>query len=478
MYLGTASGNVFISHNGGTSWTFASRPVSYVHGLKVNPFGAHEVWVAAGNWLGDPCGLFKSVNPDLTAWTSIGQSGDEWCSANITFAPEAWGETFSGTVFLPNWGVGYKTSDGGDTWYSFGPEGWIHSFALHPTDSDIIYIAEGGWGEGVYKTTDGGATWRVVKQGLTAIVPEQMQIVPDQPDIVYALSLGKVYRGAQGGAIWERLPISGVVSILLDPTTPTRIYAGAAEGVYISENNGQTWPTFAQITKPVEYADCGLWVNELSPVPEQPGTLLAGVRHSGWTSSCVNAHGSIYRSTNYGEDWYRIDLGQEISQVNDLAYDPTSPTVVYAATGEMGKGGGLLKSTDGGETWQPIGVGEVSYAFDVEVEPGTHRVFAWTGPWEGLFVSNDGGASWAHAGSSLTSWNGAQILFVPGSLPVFYIAAGGGPEGPGLYHSTDGAQSWQRAAGELGHVPVYSLAAVMWRAARRRHGARRTAMAP
>jgi photosystem II stability/assembly factor-like uncharacterized protein len=453
MYLGTASGNVFISHNGGYSWTFASRPVSCVHDLDVNPFGAHDVWISAGNMLGDPCGLYKSDNTELNAWSPVGEP-HEWCSADVIFAPETWSVVVSGTVFLASEGVGFKTTDGGDTFYPFGPEGWIHDIALHPTDPSTIFVGEGGWGDGFYKTTDGGASWQIANQGMTAVVPDLLSIVPGQPDIAYALSLGKVYRSTQGGRIWKRLPISGVVTILLDPITPTRIYAGVSDGIFISENGGQTWPTHVPITRPVAYTDCGMWVNVLSPVPDQPGTLLAAARHFGWTANCVNAHGSLYRSANFGQDWYRIDLSQEISQVNDIVYDPISPAVMYAAIGNDDEtGGNILKSSNGGASWAPLEVWSINgVPFDLEMEPGTHRIFANVNGRLPLYVSEDGGVTWTP-----TAFGGGHsvndILFAPGASPVLYDAAA-----QGLYRSTDGAQTWKQAAGVLGQVPIYSLA--------------------
>jgi photosystem II stability/assembly factor-like uncharacterized protein len=461
-YLGTASGNVFISHNGGYSWSFASRPVSYVHHLAVNPFGDHEVWVSAGMRLGDPCGLFRSTDPGLTSWTLIPgeKPGDEWCDANVVFAPEAWGETVSATVFIIHHGAGSKTTEGGDTWHPFGPDGWLHAIALHPTDSNTIYIGEGGGGDAFYKTTDGGANWQVANHGMTAIAPELITS-PDRPDVIYGLaSTGNVYRGIQGGQIWQHLPISGVVSTLVDPITTTRVYAGVSDGVWISEDEGQTWPIYVPITRPVEYADCGMWIDVLSPAPSQPGALIATAYHFGWSGDCVHERGSLYRSDNFGQDWQRIDLGREISRVNDIVYDPISPTMIYAAIGNQvnnddRRGGGILKSSDGGVTWSSPGEWPIDdgVPLDLEMEPGTHRIFANVNAGLPLYVSDDGGVTWVPTG--VGDWqNVFDWAFVSGNPPVLYIAGL-----QGLYRSTDGAQSWQRAAGALGQVPVYSIAA-------------------
>ena len=453
MYLGTAGGNIFHSSDGGASWIYASRPLEYVATLAVNPFGDHEVWVSSLNAYGAPCALLKSANADLTAWTTMEPvPGEPMCAVDIEFAP-----TISGTVFIAH-GRGYKTTDGGATWVPFGGDvgqrGDIHDIALHPTVSDTIYLA--GYIYGVHKTTDGGASWQVVNQGLTAMFPEQLVTVPGQPEVVYARFRFQpdVFKSTRGGATWQRLSITAPQSILVDPSDPTRVYVGVTERVYVSTDSGATWPAYGELVPPPQYADCGLFPNVLLGVPGQPGTLLVGVQH--WCGLPMASPGSIYRSTDYGGHWDHVypTATHEISQVNDMAYDPASPTVIYAATGEVGHGGGVFKSTDGGVNWEPVGVGVIDVALDIVVEPGTHRVFVSKGCCLPLYVSNDGGATWAPTGYG-GGHHVEDILFAPGDLPVLYDAAS-----QGLYRSTDGAQSWQPVTGALGQVPVYSLAAV------------------
>jgi len=446
MFLGTAGGNVYRSFDGGRWWQFASSPLGYVATMAVNPFGNHEVWVSSLGAFGDPCALLKSANADLTAWTAMEPLGQPVCAMSIDFAP-----TVSGTVFIAGM-KDYKTADGGATWEPFGPlDVSIQDIALHPTDPGIIYIGDTEFG--VHRTTDGGATWEKANQGLTAVVPRQLQTVAGQPDIVYAsVGSGDIYRGTRGGGAWQRLPISGTGSFLVDPVTPVHVYAGLYGYIYASTDGGDTWPTHGKLVPPPQYADCDQLPLALLTVPGQPGTVLAGMHH--WCGSWPSP-GSIYRSTDYGVHWDHVyPTGtQEISQVNDLAYDPVSPTVIYAATGEAGHGGGVFKSTDGGRSWEPVGVGVIDWALDVAVEPETRRVFVSTGGLP-LYASGNGGATWTRTGSGEGS-NVYDILFAPGDPPVLYAAAY-----QGLYRSTDGGQSWQRAAGELGQVTVYALAVV------------------
>jgi hypothetical protein len=150
-----------------------------------------------------------------------------------------------------------------------------------------------------------------------------------------------------------------------------------------------------------------------------------------------------------------LDLGREISQVNDIVYDPANPAVIYASTdSENGDGSGMLKSTDSGATWGFVGEGQLDGSLtDIEIEPESHRVYVLREAMLPLFVSTDGGTNWMSTGSIEPPFVN-DILVAPYQPPVLFAA------GQGLYRSTDGAQSWQRAAGVLGQVPVWSLDAV------------------
>jgi photosystem II stability/assembly factor-like uncharacterized protein len=467
MYLGTANGNVFISHTGGMSWTFASKPLGNVGQIAVSPFGDHEVWVSTGwMWWGDPCGGFKSVNAELTSWTPITGLAYYFCGDSpILFAPETWGEAYSKTVFVYT----YKTIDGGATWQPFGPGNYAETRALHPSDPEVIYSGHSSSSSGVHRTTNGGMTWELASQGLTGVFPWSLEVGPDQPDVVFAgTNVQALFKGTGGGRAWKRLPIDygggRGGSIQVDPVTPTRIYAGAGYatgfGVHISNDGGDTWPTFVPIDPPEVYSQCNQTVDTLLPVPGEPGTLLAGVSHV--AGSCIPGYGSIYRSTDYGEHWGRVypTQPQESNQFSDLACDAVTPTIVYASR----YGDGMLRSTDAGLTWEPTGAGipALDQVLSIAAEPGTpYRVFVNTeaGLGEGLYLSEDHGVSWRQADSPMVGFNIEQILFAPGLAPgdssVLYAAAL-----QGLFRSTDGVQSWQPAAGALGHVPIYSLAVV------------------
>lgn len=454
MYLGTAGGRVFHSLDGGDSWAYDSQPLEYVAALAVDPFGAHDVWVSSHDVFGAPCALLKSDGADLTAWTEM-EPADRNCFNEIEFSPVE-----QGTVYV-NFGQPYKSTDGGDTWepfiwVPFSPDSpSVFDIALHPTNSNIVYFGDAELG--VQKSTDGGMTWEVANHGLRALLPYQLQVHADQPDTVYAwMEWAGVYKGTRGGQAWQHLPISDTNFILIDPVTPTQVYATLQRDctpyVYTSDDGGQTWETSAPMTPPAQYADHCSFGTAMVAIPDQPGVLVVGIHHHHAIQS--ENYGSIYRSTDHGEYWNRIyPTGeQEIRPVLILAHDALTPTIIYAGT----EGSGMLRSINAGEEWQPMAesIPALDSVRTIAVEPvSPYRVFVLSWQTGEMFVSEDQGVSWSPPNPAPDPASAFQILSTRTQPSVLYAASS-----QGLCRSSDNGQSWHQAAGVLGRIPVYSLA--------------------
>jgi photosystem II stability/assembly factor-like uncharacterized protein len=472
MYVGTANGNIFRSTNGGDSWSHVAQPLNYILTLGINPRGAHELWVS-NHCVNSPNYTLKSTNPEHTTWITVAEPVGSESLESMDFPPDAWGDAYSQSVFAQGcWGTPYRSEDNGDTWEELPlSQAAVQDMALHPTISETLY--GGTKNEGVLKSEDGGQTYHWINEGITALYPLQMATVPGQPDVVYAVAErdGGIYKGTRGGADWEFLEIEGLYGrgsvVAVDPFTPTRVYAassapshlGTGWWVHISEDAGQTWPTYTFVSAPEVYSDCNnVGPLVMQPDREHPGHMLAGVGYTRFGDPIFNA-GGIYRSTDHGRSWTYIDIdvGEHISEVLDIAYDGEIAAVVYAATGRAGTvtGSGMLRSTDGGQRWQPIGEGiaALDAVWSIAVEPRSpHRVFAMTFD-DGVYLSANHGLTWTQATSK---WFSSEEILCTDEAPSWLYAATGG----GLLRSDNGGQSWSRAAGVLGQVPVYSLATV------------------
>ena len=455
------SEELFRSSDGGETWAYASGHHPFV--MAFNPFGKHELWLSHD-------ATYESTNAQYSEWAPVGDPVGSRQLRDIEFAPITWGGTYSGTVFVADSeGNAFKSADGGDTWEPFGPEAHVLDFGLHPTDPDIIYASS--FCGGVYETIDGGTTWQQVNQGLTAMAPYELATVPSQPDLVYAVVAGceGIFEGTRGGDTWQFLPVAGASveaesCMLVDPHDPTRLYRSGYGAIYRTDDAGQTWPLSGTLPPP----DTCLGNARILPTvvradPNQAGTLLAGTAiHCntliGWTEI-----GDIYRSTDSGMTWTTtLTSSQVIRPISDLAHDHLTPTIAYAGTRWSGDlGSGMLRSLDGGQSWQSVAGGMLQFQDairSIAAEPAPHsRVFVGISSRSAdehcLYFSEDQGESWEKPDAPLN--HGLDVLlFAPGDPPVLYAAT------PELLHSSDGAHSWTRAAGVLGQVPIYALAAV------------------
>lgn len=250
VLVASASGGVFLSNNAGVTW----EPIFD------SADGAGSIGAA----------VFFQGNPDVI-WVGTGEAANRNSSG--------WGD-----------GV-WRTTDGGASWTHVGLEetGHIAEIATHPTDPDIAYVASPGhlWGysgdRGLFKTSDGGATWTALTNGLpTDGMTGASEIImhPDDPNVLYAgfyhrirqpASMvsggeqGGVFKSEDAGATWTRLSdglptTTGMIDIAIHRTDPRIVVAaveakdtipyfdeeGGAEdtpggGIYISRDSGATW---------------------------------------------------------------------------------------------------------------------------------------------------------------------------------------------------------------------------------------------
>lgn len=146
----------------------------------------------------------------------------------------------------------FKTTDGGLTWigansglpWDLVDYGFIHALTIDPQDSKTIYVASHvASGLGVFKSTDGGASWKnsLLNGGGPALI-----IDPQNPSTLYAAGWNGVLKTTDGGANWNGvnsgLPENCCGSLVIDPQNPNTIYAADGRfGIFVSKNGGRSW---------------------------------------------------------------------------------------------------------------------------------------------------------------------------------------------------------------------------------------------
>jgi photosystem II stability/assembly factor-like uncharacterized protein len=229
-------------------------------------------------------------------------------------------------------GAIYKTTDGGESgWYYSGLAGTIvYDVAVSPLNSSKVFALIRPWTWGIsalYKSDDAGLSWEPSQ------LPPQNDpyvVTPDYSDsmIVY-VGANELFKSTDGGYTWNVKLNNNVFDIEIDPNDPNIVYASTPNNIYRSTDKGETWEDIGIETK---FFSQSLIIN-----PQNSNTLLTGTFSYG-----------IYKTYNIGNYWFESNSGLDNIRTRDVEIDPLDPKTMYLAT----DGQGVYKTTDGGDTWE------------------------------------------------------------------------------------------------------------------------------
>ncbi|GAB1855641.1 hypothetical protein MHTCC0001_04750 [Flavobacteriaceae bacterium MHTCC 0001] len=315
------------------------------------------------------------------------------------------------TYYMGTTGGGlWKTEDAGQHWNNisdgFFKTGSVGAVAASESNPNIIYVGMGehairgvmtSYGDGVYKSTDAGKTWKYIGLNKTEQI-SRIVIHPTNPDIVYVAAQGKyatptsergVYKSVDGGKTWKKTlftnNFSGASELSMDMNNPQILYAalwhhqrtpwkmisgGAGSGLYKSDDAGETWKKLEK----------GL--------PKALGKLAISVCRSNSNkvyalveSDTQKDQSGLYVSNNAGKSWKQVSGDNRLTQrawyYTEVFTDPKDDETVYVLSAPA------LRSKDGGKNWEKI--------------TGTHGDFhdLWINPSnpKNMVIANDGGAA-------------------------------------------------------------------------------------
>jgi cysteine-rich repeat protein len=327
-------------------------------------------------------------------------------------------------------------------WVSHGPEGGVSTaIAVDPVDPSIVYVGTGqgdSYGAGVFKSTDGGATWNVASSGLTSFAIDVLSIDPANRSTLYAGTQdGRIFKTTDAAATWQQL-ISGlnsVYGIAIDPSAPNTVYAGVfGQGVLKTTDGGANWA----------FAGSGI-INggsiDLAIDPSHPSTVYASVYQGG-----------VFKTIDGGSTWTSIVGNLPTLTITAIELDPTAPTTLYAAT----QAAGVFKSTDGGSTWSAINTGLTELTITAfALAPSTPTTLYAGTFFSGVFRTTDGGASWTQVLVGLPPQTTITGLAVdPVDASTVYTA----PFVSGVYKTTDAGGLWKSTKSGLTASVVTTIA--------------------
>ncbi|MEC7719522.1 MAG: glycosyl hydrolase, partial [Planctomycetota bacterium] len=338
-------------------------------------------------------------------WRCIGpfRGGRSVCASGIPGSPQ--------TYLMGTTGGGvWKTVDAGHHWHNvsdgYFKTGSVGAIAVSESDPNVIYVGMGehaprgvmtSHGDGVYKSDDGGKTWRHLGLAETQHIA-RIVIHPKNPDVVYVAAQGAlhapskargIYQSIDGGQTWKQIhfvnSLTGCSELSMDMSNPRVLYAtmwehqrkpwivvsgGEGSGVYKSSDAGETWKQIHE----------GL--------PEEKGKMAIAVSRSNpdkiyaLVESDSNLEkGGLFVSSNGGTKWTRISEDHRLIQrawyYTEVFVDPNDEHTVYVLSAPA------LRSIDGGKTWETLS--------------GTHGDYhdLWINPLDSrnMVISNDGGAA-------------------------------------------------------------------------------------
>ena len=296
--------------------------------------------------------------------------------------------------------------------------------------------------------------------------------VPSQPNVFYIGAVnGGVWRTTDFGRTWQPIfdqqPTGSIGAIEVAPSDPNIIYVGSGEGlhrpdlsvgdgIYKSSDGGATWTHLGLRD--------GQQISQMAIDPHDPNRLFVAVAGHPYGP---NPERGVYRSTDGGQTFQKVLYKNDNIGAGDVKIDPSDPNVVYATLWEAregpwengewsGSGGGIFKSTDGGQTWQPLAGGlpnGIVQAYVAIARSNPKRLFAVVatqGKVE-LYRSEDAGAHWSTVTSDprqMARIGGGGDLCVPAIDPknpnTVYIAS------IVTWKSTDGGVTWSALRGAPG----------------------------
>jgi photosystem II stability/assembly factor-like uncharacterized protein len=386
-------------------------------------------------------------SPDLYGdmrWRSIGPTRGSRTRA-LDGVPDQPNVFYAG---FDNGGV-WRTTDYGSTWHPIfddQPTSSIGAIAVAPSDPNIIYVGSGAGiirpdlstGNGMYKSTDAGATWTHLGLRDSQMIADVV-VDPTNPDRLFVGALGHpygpneergIFRSTDGGSTFEKVLYHDEYTrgndVLLDPSDPNTVYAtlwqqqeafresyefaGSGERIYKSTDGGTTWRPLTEGLPNVIEAN-------LAAAPSNPRVvyaMVAGTPRGEEDTSTTGVVG-LYRSTDAGENWTAVNvpegpMGAATPHVDTrplarigggdlptITVDPTDENVIYSATVVM------WRSDDGGVHWTAV---RGAYGGDdyqkIWINPKNRNII-FTVSDQGAVISPNRGRSWSNWYTQLTA---------------------------------------------------------------------------
>lgn len=343
---------------------------------------------------------------------------------------------------------------------SIGPaltSGRIGDLAVHPEKNGTYYAAVSSGG--VWKTVNSGTTWTPIFDSQESYSIGCITMDPSNPQVIWVgtgennsqRSVGYgdgVYKSVDGGKTWKNMGLKEsehIGMIWIDPRNSQRIFAaaqgplwaaGGERGLYKTEDSGETWEKSL-------YISSNTGVSEILADPGDPDTMYAVAyqrRRRVWTLLNGGPESGIHKSVDGGKTWKEMTSG--IPAVDKgrigLAVSPADPSAVYAVIEAAGDEGGFFRSSDRGQTWKKQSsyvTGSPQYYQELKADPqDVNRVYALD---TYLMVTEDGGKTFSRLDGESKHVDNHALWIDPENTNYILAGCDGG-----IYETWDRGESW------------------------------------
>ncbi|HSF23721.1 MAG TPA: YCF48-related protein [Blastocatellia bacterium] len=395
LYLGTSDGQIFRSTDGARTWRrlkpgLDKREIS-VDCIAIDPRNSKVIYV--GVWpvgRDREGGIFKTEDGG-ESWKLL-EGTTKLSVRSLAIAPSNSNFLIAGSANDdPSLNGVFRSTDAGKTWERISPIGDkeirnIESAAIDPRDTNVLYV--GTW-HLPWKTTNGGVTWKQAGNQIVGMINDSdifgINIFDaSKPNLVYVNACSGIFRSVNAGEKWTKLPgipfsARRTYALLPHPAEPSTIFAGTSEGLWRSKDGGKRWMLLTSKS---------MVIRSIVVTLDKPNRVLIATDDFG-----------IRISENLGDDFIESNTGFIHRHILAIQPDASERGRILASVYHDGNGGSVFTSRDGGESWQPSSQGmagrDVFAFYQLPDQPNV--IYAGTN--NGVFRSNDRGASWSFAGA-------------------------------------------------------------------------------
>lgn len=420
LFVASQRGGIYKSSTGGATWGLLGRGTGteVITALAADPHQYGTAYAA-----GESGAVFKTVDGGGN-WVRVWGGAPPDATGSSTFAlvidPRRRDTLFAGT----HNGV-YRSTNGGATWAR-------RDRTLSGPVRSLAYDAASGWlyagvdsvsNQGVFRSFDQGKTWERISAGLPSVAAIlSLAFDPDRPRTLLAATTQGLYRSVDRGRRWQAVAgFSNATAVAYQ--RGGRAYAATSGGVFHSSDSGATWQRSANLP--------GRDSGDVRVLASGPDAVYAGVLGD------LDGPG-LYRSLDDGATWQPTVEGVQGLPVTVVAPAPSAPQTIYAAVGLFR----LFKTTDGGAHWTRLPLGSPFVIYDILVDPARpDRVWVAGDTTATVLRSDNGGATWLASGNRLLF---RALAFDPRASEALWAAGW-----QGVYHSADGGQTWEHRTPDL-----------------------------